>query len=147
MSQGVESLKKRGTGSVEKFVPDAEDAPSAGSGGLLPVAVSADFPQRNAVSCTAPRGNDDVWIQSHNFFGQDLLAGDAQEASASSFHQLRNPGLRSDQWFPPLFAENFGLRGMTQAGPDLIMECLYVTLHLANNFLAAFTDAHCSGDC
>ena len=103
-------MKKGWSRSVEKFVADAEDAPSAGGGGLLPAAVSDDFFQRNAVSCTAPRGNDDVWIQSRNFFGQDLLAGDAQEASAGSFHQLRNPRLRSDQRFPPLFAENFGLR-------------------------------------
>src|ERR1700730_10322401 len=101
MSQGVESLKKRGSGSVEKFVADAEDAPSAGSSGLLPAAIGDDFFQRNAVSCTAPRGNDDVGIQSRNFFGRDLLAGDALEASASSFHQLCNPRLRSDQRFPP----------------------------------------------
>src|ERR1700730_8029762 len=27
------------------------------------------------------------------------------------------------------------------------MDCLYVTLHLADDLLAAFTDAHRSGDC
>src|SRR3981081_1236157 len=36
---------------------------------------------------------------------------------------------------------------MTQRGPDLIMDCLYVTLHLADDLLAAFTGPHRSGDC
>jgi hypothetical protein len=43
VSEGFESVKKRGRGRIEKLVAYAPDAPAAGSGCLLPTAISDDF--------------------------------------------------------------------------------------------------------
>lgn len=72
MNGGGQRMKpgeKRGRWSVQEFVANAVDAPSAGGGHLAPASVPNDFLQRDTVTGTTPGRNQDIRIVSKNGFG------------------------------------------------------------------------------
>ncbi len=89
---------------VEELVRDAEDAAFVHGLQVLPVALSDDAFERDAIPCTTPGEEEDVGVGGRDFFGGGVGAGSAEITAAGGFDQLGNPGLGVDEGLAPLFA-------------------------------------------
>ena len=57
-----EALQEGVGGGVEELVGDAEDAGVANGSEMMPVALCDDALERDAVPCSAPGEEEDVWL-------------------------------------------------------------------------------------
>ena len=110
-----EAFEQGGRGRVEVLVGDAVDAGVADGPELLPVALGDDFGQGNAIACSAPGEEENVWIGGGYFFGRGVRAGRAEECGSGGFDQFGDPVLGMDERFSPLFAVDDG-SGFTSEG-------------------------------
>ena len=64
--------------------------------------------QRDAVACSAPGEEQDVWLlgfwQGGNNFGGGMGAGFTKEGGIDGLDQFGDPVLGVDEWLAPLFA-------------------------------------------
>jgi len=81
-----ESVEQGGRGGVEELVGDAENAAVADGGKVMPVALSDDTFERDAVPCSAPGEEEDVGLvgfgEAGDGFGRGVGAGCAEEGAA-----------------------------------------------------------------
>lgn len=76
-SYAREALEECVGGSVEELVGDAEDAAFVHSLQALPVALSDDAFERDAIPCTTPGEEENVGVGGRDFFGGGVGAGSA----------------------------------------------------------------------
>jgi len=93
-------------GSIQVFIGNAVDAGVTDGAKTLPISLSDDAVERNAVAGAAPSEEQNVGIGCSHYFGRGVRAGCAQESAAGGFNQLSYPVLRVDQRLAPFFAIN-----------------------------------------
>src|SRR5271166_953645 len=103
--QGIQPLKQRGSRRIEILIADAVNPGSAGGASSLPAALGENLVERDAVARSAPGRDEDIRVQSRDFFGGNLLSRSAEKLTSRSVHKFCNPGLRRDQGLAPFFAE------------------------------------------
>src|SRR6266567_823016 len=81
--QRLQAVKQSRRGSVEKFVPNAENASSKRCGRPLPTAFRNNLFQRHAVARAAPRSDNNFRVKPSNVLSGRLAARGAQELAAS----------------------------------------------------------------
>ena len=90
--------------SVEVLVGDAKDASLADGLEMVPISLSDDAVEGDAIPCTAPGKEENVGIGRGYLFRRGVGAGDAEVAATGGFDQLGDPVLGVDERLAPLFA-------------------------------------------
>src|SRR4051794_40115850 len=104
--QRMQAMDKGGCGCIEEFVSEAVNAAAVSGGGVLPMAVADDLLEGDAVSGTAPGGDDDLGVFFGDLFGCGLLAWGTEEGASGGFDEFDDPELRVDEGLAPFFAVN-----------------------------------------
>jgi hypothetical protein len=99
-----QAFEKSWGGSVEVLIGDAEDASLTDGLEMVPISLSYDAVEGDAISCTAPGEEENVGIGGGNFFWRGVGAGDAEVTATGDFDQLGDPVLGVDERLAPLFA-------------------------------------------
>ncbi len=96
---------------VEELVGDAEDAALTNSLEVMPVALSDDAFERDAVPCSAPGEEEDVGIGGRDLSWSCVGTGCAEVLASGGFDEFGNPRLGVDERLAPLFAVDDGRVG------------------------------------
>ena len=96
---------------------------------LLPSAIANDLLQRDAISGTAPRGDDDVRISGTDGVSSGVLAGFADEIASGGFDEFCDPELRVNDGLSPFFAEDAWARSRWNERADFG----YCVLHICDD--------------
>ena len=99
-------MKQRWRRRIQPFIRNAIKTALPDCAHFSPRPATNNLFQGNTIARSTPGGNQHIWICRSNGFSLDLLAGIADELPSCSGNQLRDPGLRCDQRFAPLFAED-----------------------------------------
>ena len=110
-----QALEQRGRGGVEELIGDAEDSALADGAERLPVALSDDAFEGDAIPCSAPGEEEDVGIGFGYCFRRGVGAGFAEILASGGLYQFGDPGLGVDEGFAPFFAVDGGDLGAALA--------------------------------
>jgi len=106
-----EALKKRWGGGVEVLVRNNVDATLADRAEAVPVALSDDLLEGDAVAYAAPGEEEDVGVGGRDLVRCGVGSGGPEEAAVGGGDEFGDPGLRADERLAPLFAVDEGLGG------------------------------------
>ena len=105
-----EAFEQSGSRGVEELIGNAEDSALADSAEMMPVALSYDLFEGNAVSGSAPGEEEDVGIGFGYGLGRGVGAGLAEVSASGGFYQFGDPALGVDEGLAPFFAiDQWGL--------------------------------------
>ena len=96
---------------VEIFVWNAEDATLLCGAQMLPVALSQDALERDAVTSAAPGKEQHIGIRGCDGFRCGGLARLTNKDSTRGLDEFLHPGLGSNQWLAPFFAIDAWMHG------------------------------------